>query len=223
MKRPGFTLIELLVVIAIIAILAAILFPVFARAREKARQSSCLSNQKQWVLSWQMYIQDYDENIPPYAIRFLDPPGWGLRWYQLLEPYVKNTQIRLCPSNQEAATQAYGLSYAYNGYYLRDPQWGEAQGADVLAEVTFPAECFVMGEGDNGYYFLYLPTQPTLYDRVRWDRHNEGANYSFVADALLREAVVRAALCWEGAAGTPTAGVVGRMASSLARQEMGAL
>ncbi len=180
MKRRGFTLIELLVVIAIIAILAAILFPVFARAREKARQSSCLSNQKQWVVSWQMYIQDYDENIPPYCLRIVDPPGWGLTWYQLLEPYVKNNQIRLCPSNTGASSQNYGLSYAYNGYYLRDPQWGFGEGADTLAEVSYPAECFVMGEGDQGMYFLYYPGQTGYEQYVGWERHNAGANYNFV-------------------------------------------
>lgn len=68
MKRTGFTLIELLVVIAIIAILAAILFPVFARAREKARQSSCLSNQKQIGLAILMYNQDYDERVIQWRI-----------------------------------------------------------------------------------------------------------------------------------------------------------
>jgi prepilin-type N-terminal cleavage/methylation domain-containing protein len=77
MRKSGFTLIELLVVIAIIAILAAILFPVFAKAREKARQTSCLSNQKQLALAWMQYVQDYDEVVPPYSIRILEPLGWG--------------------------------------------------------------------------------------------------------------------------------------------------
>ena len=72
--RRGFTLIELLVVIAIIAILAAILFPVFAQAREKARSASCLSNLKQMGLAWMMYAQDYDEKFP-----FADP-GDGANW-----------------------------------------------------------------------------------------------------------------------------------------------
>ena len=179
MKR-GFTLIELLVVIAIIAILAAILFPVFARAREKARQTSCLSNQKQWALAWQMYLQDFDENIPPYALRILNPPGWGAHWYQLIEPYVKNTQIRTCPSDPDSRLVGYRFSYGYNGYYLRDPQWGNAQGADVLAEVTEPSETIVTGETLGGNFFLYLPFQSGGYDeRVAWDRHNGGANYSF--------------------------------------------
>ena len=93
----GFTLIELLVVIAIIAILAAILFPVFAKAREKARQTSCTSNLKQVDLGSLMYAQDYDERIPP---------AWGgysigaapARWMGLILPYTKNIQIYQCPS-----------------------------------------------------------------------------------------------------------------------------
>lgn len=86
--RRGFTLIELLVVIAIIAILAAILFPVFAQARAKARQTSCLSNNKQIGLAVLMYCQDYDETFPIAAI---NPPGVPLiMWYDLVEPYIKS-------------------------------------------------------------------------------------------------------------------------------------
>lgn len=93
--RRGFTLIELLVVIAIIAILAAILFPVFARAREKARQSSCLSNVKQLVLGCLMYAQDYDERWPyynregRYFYTYDNEYHYGM-WYKVIEPYIKN-------------------------------------------------------------------------------------------------------------------------------------
>src|SRR5262249_17005376 len=102
----GFTLIELLVVIAIIAILAAILFPVFAKAGEKARQSSCLSNVKQLNLGMQMYAQDYDERFPVWAWWASYSPGGAVParinhfeslWVNAIYPYVKNNQIYECP------------------------------------------------------------------------------------------------------------------------------
>ena len=96
MRRCGFTLIELLVVIAIIAVLAAILFPVFARAREKARQTSCASNERQLLVAVQMYAQDYDEQLPFWY-------QWGTGgsiyyWWETLQPYVKSKQVLICPS-----------------------------------------------------------------------------------------------------------------------------
>src|SRR5689334_2904246 len=95
-RRCGaFTLIELLVVIAIIAILAAILFPVFAQAREKARAISCLSNLKQAGLAYAMYVQDYDETTP--LQRSADTASGRPYWYVLIQPYVKNWGLMLCP------------------------------------------------------------------------------------------------------------------------------
>ncbi len=104
MKRNGFTLIELLVVIAIIAILAAILFPVFAQAREKARTASCLSNMKQLGLSAVMYKQDFDERpVPAWAGYARDNFGVTSRnwWAGLLFPYTKNYHIYICPSSAQ--------------------------------------------------------------------------------------------------------------------------
>ena len=92
-RRRGFTLIELLVVIAIIAILAAILFPVFAKAREKARQAGCVSNLKQWALAFQMYAQDYDGCIPPFYDS-VAPHYWSFKIF----PYVKSKDMWFCPS-----------------------------------------------------------------------------------------------------------------------------
>src|SRR5579871_2798028 len=102
-EHHGFTLIELLVVIAIIAILAAILFPVFAQAREKARTISCLSNFKQLGVAFTMYLQEYDERVLP---RYQACPSTGpgptpnaeTLWDFTIQPYIKNTQIFVCPS-----------------------------------------------------------------------------------------------------------------------------
>ena len=94
--RNGFTLIELLVVIAIIAILAAILFPVFSQAREKARQATCVSNGKQVGLAFRMYITDYDE-VYMFSIYQGSLGGWT--WHPRLHPYVKSGGAYVCPSS----------------------------------------------------------------------------------------------------------------------------
>jgi len=96
MRRRGFTLIELLVVIAIIAILAAILFPVFAKAREKARQASCASNLKQVGVAALMYAQDYDGRW--IALNSPNLTGGGHTWQVGIQPYMKSYQIQNCPS-----------------------------------------------------------------------------------------------------------------------------
>jgi prepilin-type N-terminal cleavage/methylation domain-containing protein/prepilin-type processing-associated H-X9-DG protein len=118
-RRGGFTLIELLVVIAIIAILAAILFPVFAQAREKARASGCLSNQKQIALAFNMYAQDYDETYPLAFITGLVSPvtGRDYRWEEAVTPYIKSGNvggILTCPSAPSRAF-AYSMNPAIAG------------------------------------------------------------------------------------------------------------
>jgi prepilin-type N-terminal cleavage/methylation domain-containing protein len=112
-KIKGFTLIELLVVIAIIAILAAILFPVFAKAREKARQTSCTSNEKQLGLAFVQYVQDYDQTMPPSFGSWWGSidPGWA----GVVYPYVKSTGVYTCPDDSVPVTKpATEISYVMN-------------------------------------------------------------------------------------------------------------
>jgi prepilin-type N-terminal cleavage/methylation domain-containing protein len=104
--RIGFTLIELLVVIAIIAILAAILFPVFAQAREKSRQAACLSNTKQMGLAISMYAQDYDDRLPMGGN---DAPPGQSRWYHWIAAYQKSRGVNICPSAPGQKPVDYGV------------------------------------------------------------------------------------------------------------------
>ena len=173
--RRAFTLIELLVVIAIVAILAAILFPVFAQAREKARQASCQSNVKQIALGMIMYIQDYDEWFPENTWQ----PD-GVQWRQCMTtahriyPYVKNSALFICPSRDEVGpcgTQVGSpypyiprCSYGFNSWLNSQRQ----------AAVDFPAERFMVMDAQN-------PWNDGCQNAIRLcHRHNAQANFAFV-------------------------------------------
>jgi len=157
--RKGFTLIELLVVIAIIAILAAILFPVFAKAREKARQTSCLSNLKQIGLAILQYTQDYDGMTPSSGsmggswCRQIE--GLNFEPVGVLEPYIKNSQIFVCPS-QPGGLLGYGAGFCFP-YFIDN--------------IPLPSEMRMMGETEYGTSALnfFMAT-----------RHNNGGNNLFV-------------------------------------------
>ncbi len=187
----GFTLIELLVVIAIIAILAAILFPVFARAREKARQSSCLSNVKQVALGAMMYAQDYDECVP----ETLDSAMTSY-WYQKIMPYVKNDQVFVCPSTSSTnpGSWNYSLSTNTSGYRGTTRAITLPSGAVIparstpirLASVSLPAETAYLA--DAMYYVIDITfwthggsPYPEVGGAWYWvdGRHNQGANVGF--------------------------------------------
>ncbi|MEN6641434.1 MAG: DUF1559 domain-containing protein [Armatimonadia bacterium] len=198
MKR-GFTLIELLVVIAIIAILAAILFPVFAKAREKARQTSCLSNLKQIALGNLQYISDYDQTTLRWRRYSYQKPGGTYPLaadYQsmpaLLQPYVKNDQIFICPS---ASTTSRALSYHINVEAIAGAGTGDAinavdtypstkEGQINAAMTMFACDGSVVAarteDWVSTYYCARTPdsTDTTGYYQIS-DRHNEGANVAY--------------------------------------------
>jgi len=195
MKRryAGFTLIELLVVIAIIAILAAILFPVFARAREKARQTSCLNNLRQMSTATLMYAQDYDETFP---MSFYHASRLVYTFYHVMAPYMKNDQILVCPSEQSAITVAglntrvlslFGMaaapgfsvaSYNFNYTVFEDgpakpPVPTPNHQVVSMAEIPFVAETTMCYDG-------VIEFQPSLFNSPCVGRHNQMVNANYV-------------------------------------------
>lgn len=191
-RRRGFTLIELLVVIAIIAILAAILFPVFARAREAARKASCQSNLKQIGLGFTMYAQDYDEVMPPWTANSTGAYTGGafeLTWMypNLVGPYVKNGidlttkalgGVWACPSTKASLGSAISNTYAYNYYVLGGmsshlPATARAAPFDTsyntpapLASLGRPAETILVLDGPQ------LTRGPWGFDNATQDPRN---------------------------------------------------
>jgi prepilin-type N-terminal cleavage/methylation domain-containing protein/prepilin-type processing-associated H-X9-DG protein len=179
----AFTLIELLVVIAIIAILAAILFPVFAKVREKARQISCLSNEKQIGLGFTQYVEDYDEKFPPMECNNGGGgSGSASSWAGEIYPYVKSTSVFICPDNQggvggstlsvnegsntapqlggaPAIPVSYAYSYHIGNTYADTSRSGSPNpftGADTLAFINEPAGKILMAESFGEYGMGYF-------------------------------------------------------------------
>ena len=150
-QKNAFTLIELLVVIAIIAILAAILFPAFARARENARRASCQSNLKQIALGIKQYTQDYDEKYPLSVSHTNNVGGWDTPdqgWPQLIQPYVKSTQLLQCPS-ETTAPNASPYAAGYTDYWYNN---------ELAPVVTDGEEIFLPSSGISDAALSY----PTL-------------------------------------------------------------
>jgi prepilin-type N-terminal cleavage/methylation domain-containing protein/prepilin-type processing-associated H-X9-DG protein len=172
-QKRGFTLIELLVVIAIIAILAAILFPVFARARENARRASCQSNLKQIGLGFMQYTQDYDEKYPifQYVYDASLPSRQYYYYWNELHPYIRSTQIWACPSQSGSSFSSAGyiadgvfsitdqINYTYNGSLHQQ----------ALSAVESPSEVFMSWDVQNGY---------------AWSAYAYGSNYNVTNPAL---------------------------------------
>jgi prepilin-type N-terminal cleavage/methylation domain-containing protein/prepilin-type processing-associated H-X9-DG protein len=194
----GFTLIELLVVIAIIAILAAILFPVFAQAREKARQTACLSNTRQMASAVMMYTQDYDEIYPRTLSKYQGKfwPGSGFTpWQEALQPYVKNETIFRCPSSSFTEIFPGGQQNLVHGHYAMNQCFGfegsgGAFGASptvTIASLERPADIIFAVDIWDKIYYAYN-TRPYWWNwklgnntgfYMPADRHNGGNNCVF--------------------------------------------
>jgi len=166
LHRKGFTLIELLVVIAIIAIVAAILFPVFARARAKGRAATCLSNVRQLSMALYMYAEDHDECYPGgFTLVTLEP-----YWDDVVQPYLRNRHVLTCPDQDRSLPRSYGMAYALHGHWygqLADPSITVAVGDDVGRErvrwSVAPYSC-----------------DPATFSRIYIDpRHHGGVNLAF--------------------------------------------
>jgi prepilin-type N-terminal cleavage/methylation domain-containing protein len=206
--RKGFTLIELLVVIAIIAILAAILFPVFARAREKARQTSCLSNLRQIGTSVLMYAQDWDEMYP---ISYQNDAVGGigdasqipLTWPNRILPYIKNAQVFRCPSDGRQPNRDFpgcGIlqqSYCWNANYGIEltSGWNPFPFAVsmpvtlAMSSVVVPSQCAILWDDSSNWMATGWPAMYNTLDSPDWGekfdsdilkgRHNAGDNFMF--------------------------------------------
>jgi prepilin-type N-terminal cleavage/methylation domain-containing protein/prepilin-type processing-associated H-X9-DG protein len=201
LRKSGFTLIELLVVIAIIAILAAILFPVFAKARETARSASCKSNLKQIGTGWMMYVQDYDERTPlnwwsdnpcdktsgPF---FGTPRGGQPIMFQRIQPYVKNNQVLICPSDGAPTSGADGVNALVPGqcetvrfsYSSSDEAGGLGQinaglGLGMgMGAIEAPASMYLAFDSQR-----YYGTPENNIDSFGWMPQNNGINADFLA------------------------------------------
>ena len=201
-RRPhsfGFTLIELLVVIAIIAILAAILFPVFAQAKAAAKKTACLSNSKQIGTGLYLYLSDSDDTLPmanypnnpgnvPSSFSYLSGGAGGFvaqNWADIIQPYTKNYQMFKCPEdssgplmNSGVAVPGEPLSYALNYYFFRnlDGFFGSVSGGS-LGAVTEPAGRLFVVESASSISQELVSPRPTR--AIGLSRHLKGSNYVY--------------------------------------------
>lgn len=191
-RQPtGFTLIELLVVIAIIAILAAILFPVFGRARENARRTSCMSNLKQIGLAFIQYTQDYDEAYPLTSYS-ANPSAPNISWTLGAAPYLKSTQLFRCPSDTStvwnnpvvptdpitSTTNYYTTSYLMNAYMAGTSPYTKQSAIQAASKVVLLSESSGVGR-DHFHPFNWVndttltnPAYSSYMNSITWDSSN---------------------------------------------------
>lgn len=186
----GFTLIELLVVIAIIAILAAILFPVFARAREAARKTQCSSNLKQLATGVRMYMQDYDETFPRKGNTGYDPCDESWQGHDLwrnanqvvmgdvLDPYVKSQQLWACPSDSGVKTSPRQANVRWSSYHYRH-------------FLSSPSACYA-GAGAVTDAMISQPAGVFMFNEVLTDNHERNAGMSATSNYAFCDGHVKA-------------------------------
>ncbi len=177
--RPAFSLVELLIVLAILSLLAGILFPVLAQGREKARQTTCLSNMKQLGLAAELYLQDWDGGFPqthPTGVpwqHLLRRDRLTANWFGLLYPYTRHRGINACPSDTKVSVRRPN-SYIPNGYFVYGAK---------LSDVPDPVRTIYLYESadDNGDYETkpWLGMEEIQNEDVAVGRHHGGANYLF--------------------------------------------
>jgi prepilin-type N-terminal cleavage/methylation domain-containing protein/prepilin-type processing-associated H-X9-DG protein len=168
--RAGFSLVELLVVLAIIAILAALLFPVFATARGKAAQAVCLANLQQIGMALELYAQDFDQCLPDEYV------PWRGGYPDVVQPYLRDYRVFVCPQQSEATHVSYGLP-EWNASAAR--YWGVVR----LTQVGSPAEAILLAENTTSWYSTRDPAHSVFFPpdgNVAWTRHAGGANYLFL-------------------------------------------
>ena len=196
MNKKGFTLIELLVVIAIIAILAAILFPVFNSARDKARATQCASNLKQLSISHEMYRSDYGGYTIPYGLGWafwVGGTGWSSTWYDEIQPYLKNKNVIFCPSKKRFGDNLDGyanIGYGYNFWSLTLKNVGYSNISGPFAreqDVKYPGRLFVFGDSNSPYLNNWAGSAAGITPIIDAQghiqslefRHNGGVNFAF--------------------------------------------